>query len=62
MYTGVFFNVKRGASMSAIYVNNTIDVLLYLLVRTLVVLERGCYAVITNRFNVLLLLYFHIQF
>ena len=25
MYTGGFVNVKRGASMSAIYVNNNID-------------------------------------
>ena len=26
MYTGVFFNVNRRASMSDIYVNNNIDV------------------------------------
>ena len=33
-------------------------VLLYLFVRTMVVLERGCYAVITNWFHVLILTYF----
>ena len=35
MYTGGFFNVKLGASMSAIYVNNNIDVFTVLIRKNL---------------------------
>ena len=51
------FNVKQGASMSPIYVHNNIDVFKVLIIRILVVLERGYYTVITKWFHVLLLVY-----
>ena len=41
-----FVNAKQGASMSAIYVNNNIGAFTVLFIRTLVVLEGGCNALI----------------
>ena len=41
-------NEVLGASMSAIYVSNNVDDVTVLIHKNLVVLKRGCYAMITN--------------
>ena len=43
-----FLNVKRGASMSASYVNNNICAFTVLIYKNVDNFRKSCYAVITN--------------